>query len=62
MIAGYDLQKNVYSDQKFIKDTISKLLVEKDGISALVDSAYFFEEINKKTKPNLEDWYAQSSA
>jgi len=50
MITGYDLQKNTYSDQRFAKDTISKLPVEKDGVTALVDGAYFSEEINKKAK------------
>ena len=50
MIEGYDLQKNTYSDQKFAQDTIEKLPVEKDGVTALVDGAYFSEEINKKAK------------
>lgn len=50
MIEGYDLQKNTYSDQKFAEDTIEKLPVEKDGVTALVDGAYFSEEINKKAK------------
>jgi hypothetical protein len=50
MIAGYDLQKNTYSDQKFAQDTISKLPVGKDGVTALVDGAYFSEEINNKAK------------
>jgi len=50
MITGYDLQKNTYSDQKFAEDTIEKLPVEKDGVTALVDGAYFSEEINKKAK------------
>jgi len=50
MIEGYDLQKNTYSDQKFAKDTIEKLPVEKDGVTALVDGAYFSEDINKKAK------------
>ena len=50
MITGYDLQKNTYSDQKFAQDTISKLPVEKDGVTALVDGAYFSEDINKKAK------------
>ena len=50
MITGYDLKKNTYSDQKFAKDTISKLPVEKDGVTALVDGAYYSEEIDKKAK------------
>jgi hypothetical protein len=50
IITGYDLQKNTYSDQKFAKDAISKLPVEKEGVTALVDSAYFSEEINRKAK------------
>jgi len=50
MIEGYDLQKNTYSDQKFAEDTIEKLPVEKDGVTALVDGAYFSEDINKKAK------------
>ena len=48
MIEGYDLQKNTYSDQKFAEDTIEKLAVEKDGVTALVDGAYFSEDINNK--------------
>ena len=47
MIEGYDLQKNTYSDQKFAKDTIKKL---DKGTTALIDGAYFSEEINKKAK------------
>ena len=47
MITGYDLQKNTYSDQKFAKDTIKKL---DKGTTALIDGAYFSEEINKKAK------------
>lgn len=50
MITGYDLQKNTYSDQKFAEDTISKLPVEKDGVTALTDGAYFSEDINKKAE------------
>ena len=50
MITGYDLQKNTYSDQKFAKDTISKLPVEKDGVTALVDGAYYSEDIAKKAE------------
>ena len=50
MITGYDLQKNTYSDQKFAQDTISKLPVEKDGVTALVDGAYFSEDIAKKAE------------
>ena len=50
MITGYDLKKNTYSDQKFAEDTISKLPVEKDGITALVDGAYYSEDIAKKAE------------
>jgi len=50
MITGYDLQKNTYSDQKFAKDTIEKLAVEKDGVTALVDGAYYSEDIAKKAE------------
>ena len=50
MITGYDLQKNTYSDQKFAEDTISELPVEKDGVTALVDGAYYSEDIAKKAK------------
>jgi hypothetical protein len=48
MIEGYDLQQNTYSDQKFAEDTISKLPVEK--VTALVDGAYYSEEIAKKAQ------------
>ena len=50
MIEGYDLQQNTYSDQKFAKDTLSKLPVETDEITVLVDGAYYLEEIAKKAK------------
>jgi len=43
-------KKNTYSDQKFAQDTISKLPVEKDRVTALVDGAYFSEDINKKAE------------
>jgi hypothetical protein len=46
MIEGYDLQKNTYSDQKFAEDAIKKL----EDTTALVDGAYFSEEINNKAK------------
>jgi len=47
MITGYDLKKNTYSDQKFAKDTIKKL---DKGTTALIDGAYFSEDIDKKAK------------
>lgn len=47
MIEGYDLQKNTYSDQKFAKDTIKRL---GKGTTALVDGAYFSENIDKKVE------------
>jgi len=47
MITGYDLQKNTYSDQKFAKDTIKKL---DKGTTALIDGAYYSEDIDKKAK------------
>jgi len=47
MITNYDLKKNNYSDQKFAKDTIKKL---DKGTTALIDGAYFSEDINKKAK------------
>jgi hypothetical protein len=50
MITGYDLPKNTSSDQKFAQDTISKLPVEKDGVTALVDGAYYSEDIAKKAE------------
>ncbi len=50
MITGYDLQQNTYSDQKFAEDTIFKLPVEKDEVTALVDGAYYSEDIDKKAK------------
>jgi len=47
MIEGYDLQKNTYSDQKFAEDTIKKL---DKGTTALIDGAYYSEDIDKKAK------------
>jgi hypothetical protein len=47
IITGYDLQKNTYSDQKFAKDTIKKL---DKGTTALIDGAYYSEDIDKKAK------------
>jgi len=47
MIEGYDLQKNAYNNQKFIKDTIKRL----DKVTtALIDGAYYSEDINRKAK------------
>jgi len=43
-------KKNTSSDQKFAQDTITKLTVEKDGVTALVDGVYYSEEIAKKAK------------
>jgi hypothetical protein len=50
MITGYDLQKNTYSDQKFAQDTITKLTVEKDETTLLVDGTYYSEDIAKKAE------------
>jgi len=40
-------KKNTYSDQKFAKDTIKKL---DKGTTALIDGAYYSEDIDKKAK------------
>lgn len=50
MVEAYDLKQNTYSDQKFAEDTISKLPVEKDEVTTLVDGAYYSEEIAKKAQ------------
>jgi hypothetical protein len=50
MITQYDLKKNIYSDQRFAQDTVERLTVEKDGVTALVDGAYYSEEIAKCAK------------
>ena len=50
MITGYDLKKNTYSDQKFAQDTITKLTVEKDETTLLVDGTYYSEDIAKKAE------------
>jgi len=47
MITNYDLQKNTYSDQKFAKDTIKRL---DKGTTALIDGAYYSEDIAKKAE------------
>ena len=47
MITGYDLKKNNYSDQKFAKDAIKKL---DKGTTALIDGAYYSEDIAKKAE------------
>jgi hypothetical protein len=46
IITGYDLQKNTYSDQKFVQDAIERL---KDT-TLLIDGAYYSEDIDKKAK------------
>jgi len=43
IIKSYDLQKNIYSDHKFAKDTIKRL----EDTTLIIDGAYFSEEINK---------------
>ena len=50
MITQYDLRENTYSDQRFAEDAIEKLPLEKEEITALVDGAYYSEEIGKKAK------------
>ena len=47
MITNYDLQKNTYSDQKFAKDAIERL---DKGTTALIDGAYYSEDIAKKAE------------
>ncbi|HBY57696.1 MAG TPA: DDE transposase [Candidatus Atribacteria bacterium] len=50
MITQYDLRENTYSDQKFAEEAIEKLPLEKEEITALVDGAYYSEEIDQKAK------------
>lgn len=50
MITVYGLQQNTYSDQKFAEDALSKLPVERDEITVLVDGACYSEDIDKKAK------------
>ena len=52
IISQYDLKQNIYSDQKFSKDTIDKLGEQDEELTAIVDGAYYSEEISKKAKEN----------
>jgi len=47
IITGYDLQKNTSSNQKFAKDAIKRL---DKGTTALIDGAYYSEDIAKKAE------------
>ena len=52
MITSYDLQKNTYSDQQFSKDTIEKLGKQDEKVTAIVDGAYYSEDISNKAEEN----------
>jgi len=47
MIEGYDLQQNTYSDQKFAEDALKRFA---KGTTALVDGAYYSEDLDQKAK------------
>ena len=50
VITQYDLKENTYSDQQFAEDTIEKLPPVKEEVTALVDGAYYSEEIAQKAQ------------
>ena len=52
IITSYDLQKNTYSDQQFSKDTIDKLGKQDEKLTAVVDGAYYSEDISNKAEEN----------
>ena len=55
IILQYDLQKNIYSDQQFSDDTLNKLGQQEDEVVALMDGAYYSEELSKKaTSQNIK--------
>ncbi|MDP8218758.1 MAG: transposase [Candidatus Theseobacter exili] len=52
IISQYDLQQNIYSDQRFSKDTIEKYGKQEKELTTLVDGAYYSEEISQKAVEN----------
>lgn len=52
IITGYDLQQNIYSDQKFSKDTIDKLGKQEEKTTILVDGSYYSEDLEKQAEEN----------
>ena len=52
IITQYDLQQNIYSDQHFSEDIITKLGKQDEKITLLVDGAYYADEIAKKAEEN----------
>jgi len=52
MIINYDLQKNIYSDQQFSKDTIEKLGLQDEETNVIVDGAYYSEKVSKLASEN----------
>jgi len=47
MITQYDLQPNVYSDQRFSKDVIEKLGHQETPLYLTIDGAYYSEDLAK---------------
>ena len=52
IITQYDLKPNIYSDQKFSKDTIDKLGKQNEEVNMLVDGAYYSHDLSNEAKEN----------
>lgn len=52
IILQYDLEQNIYSDQKFSKDTIEKLGPQEEELKILIDGAFYSEELSQIAKEN----------
>lgn len=52
LIMQYDLQKNIYSDQHFARDTIEKLGKQEKETNVIIDGAYYSEDISKQATKN----------
>ena len=52
LIMQYDLQKNIYSDQQFSRDTIKKLGQQENETTVIVDGTYYSEDISKLASVN----------
>ncbi|HHY08203.1 MAG TPA: DDE transposase [Corynebacteriales bacterium] len=52
IITQYDLKQNIYSDQKFSKDTINKLGKQDKKTNILVDGAYYSHDLSNEAKDN----------
>ncbi len=55
VITDYDLQANIYSDSKFLKDTVENIGHQEDSITLLADGSYSGEENKSLAEENNID-------